>query len=70
MRHLTSSIIASAILLLGGTSVRADYDAFEIYRGHEIIDQYIDSHSTNAGFLQLEEYPQHLNQSLPNNQLL
>jgi len=40
------------------SKVRADYDAFEIYRGHEIIDQYIDSHSTNAGFLQLEEYPE------------
>ena len=30
MRRLTSSIIASAILLLGGTSVKADWDNWAI----------------------------------------
>ena len=35
------------------SKVEADYDAFEIYRGYEIIEQYKDSHSTNAGFNRL-----------------
>ena len=35
------------------SKVEADYAAFEIYRGQEIIEQYKDSHSTNAGFIQL-----------------
>ena len=39
------------------SKVEADYDAFEIYRGQEVIEQYKDSHSTNAGFIQLEDDP-------------
>ena len=40
------------------SKVEADYDAFEIYRGQEVIEQYKDSHSTNAGFIQLEDDPE------------
>ena len=35
--------------------VKADYDAFNIYRGEEIIDEYRLAQTTNAGFLQISE---------------
>ena len=39
------------------SEVPADYDAFNIWRGSEIIDQYSESQATNAGFLQMSEDP-------------
>ncbi|MBS21651.1 MAG: hypothetical protein CL739_06105 [Chloroflexi bacterium] len=35
--------------------VKADYGAFNIYRGEEIIDEYRLAQTTNAGFLQISE---------------
>ena len=35
--------------------VKADYDAFNIYRGEEIVDEYRLAQTTNAGFLQISE---------------
>ncbi len=35
--------------------VSADYKAFEIYRYSQIRDEYLDSQTTNAGFLQISE---------------
>ena len=39
------------------SEVPADYDAFNIWRGSEIIDQYSQSQATNAGFLKMSEDP-------------
>ena len=35
--------------------VKADYDAFNIYRGEEIVNEYRLAQTTNAGFLQISE---------------
>ena len=40
------------------SQVPADYDAFNVYRGQEIIDEYKTSQTTNAGFLQISEVDQ------------
>ena len=37
------------------SQVPADYAAFNIYRGHEITQEYQSSQTTNAGFLQISE---------------
>jgi len=50
MRRITSSILASAILLLGGTSVKADYDAFGIdYSGDASIGNRVYGVDTESG---------------------
>ena len=37
------------------SQVPADYDAFNVYRGQAIIDEYKSSQTTNAGFLQISK---------------
>ena len=50
MRRITSSILASAILLLSGTSVKADYDAFGIdYSGDASIGNRVYGVDTESG---------------------